>query len=353
MTRCRLLALTPLLLLGTGCLRTADRWLFRVLSPKDFDPADTPPAPDYATASAWAAHPDRPDASDRSIDALPAAAAPEAAVFYLHPTTAVGRFWNAPFDAPETIEATERGGTLIQASAFSGCCAVWAPRYRQANGRAFTEPDALGDRAVDIAYGDVLRAFEVFLAAEERPLIVASHSQGTMLAARLLRERLAGTPDAERLVAAYLVGGDIHDGDTGFPVCQSATQTGCVVGWNARTEGYVPNRLEFDALRPDPLSGRVCVNPITWTTDGTAEPAQNAGAVFLDTDAPALLPGFVGARCADGRLIITEPGDMDRDLPSRMLLTIMGPGNYHPVEYQLFYADIWQNAIDRVAAMPR
>ena len=67
---------------------------------------------------------------------------------------------------------------------FNACCAVYAPRYRQANGRAFTHPDAKGQPALDLAYSDVERAFERFLAqTDDRPFLIASHSQGTQLAA--------------------------------------------------------------------------------------------------------------------------------------------------------------------------
>ena len=55
-------------------------------------------------------------------------------VFYVHPTSYVGARWNGPVDDPALNEATDRVATRIQASAFNGCCAVWAPRYRQANG---------------------------------------------------------------------------------------------------------------------------------------------------------------------------------------------------------------------------
>ncbi len=40
----------------------------------------------------------------------------------------------------------------------------------------------------------------------DRPFILAGHSQGTFHAARLLGERIAGTPLAEKMVAACLVG---------------------------------------------------------------------------------------------------------------------------------------------------
>src|SRR5262249_27804609 len=98
--------------------------------------------------------------------------------------------WNAPTDEPALNEATDRVATGIQASAFNGCCSVYAPRYRQANGTAFTHPSPDGGRAIALAYTDVHRAFEEFNSRRGagRPFILAGHSQGTVLAERLLHE---------------------------------------------------------------------------------------------------------------------------------------------------------------------
>lgn len=340
-------------------LATMDRWLFVVLDPGPFDPAATPPAPDYRQPEAWAALPELEDGADVALPELLAIdpGAAKADVFYLHPTTALGSTWNAAIDDPAVVEATTRGGTLIQASVFNACCAVYAPRYRQANGRAFVLPDPEGERAIEVALADVSAAFDQFLARTgERPFILAGHSQGAILGARLLRDRIAGQPVQARLVVAYLVGVPLRAESLGphLSECQSPTQTGCVIGWNARGPRYVPNDLEFGARDPQTMSGRLCVNPITWTTDGAHAPARDhAGAVFFDTDAPAIVPAFADAQCVDGTLVITSMGDPQRDLMSRLLLWTMGPENYHPIEYQLFYVDLRRNAMQRVAAFTR
>jgi hypothetical protein len=335
-------------------IATMDRWLFVVLDPGAFDPAATPPAPDYAEPSAWAALPELDDGADVALAELPAIDqlhAP-ADVFYVHPTTWLGGEWNAPFDDPAVIEATTRGATLIQASAFNACCAVYAPRYRQANGRAYTHPDAQSERAVAVAYADVSAAFDAFLARiGERPFIIAGHSQGAMLGAKLIRERIAGSALEQRLIVAYLPGGAVRAETIGIPVCDGPTQTGCVVSWNARGPQFEHNAFELDASDEHTMAGRVCVNPITWSTDGLGATAdRNAGAIFFDTDAPVIKPAFADARCVDGVLVVTGLGDAERDVMSRLLLWVMGPENYHPIDVQLFYVDLRNNAVARVQA---
>jgi pimeloyl-ACP methyl ester carboxylesterase len=122
---------------------------------------------------------------------------------------------------------------LIQASAFNGCCAIYGSRYRQANGQAFRRPGPDGDAALEVAYGDLRRAFRFFLEehSEGRPFILAGHSQGSALAARLLREEISGSLPHERLVVAYLIGGPINTVPSpGVPTRSAPGQTGCLGG---------------------------------------------------------------------------------------------------------------------------
>lgn len=328
-----------------------------------------PRPPDYADPASWSALPERVDAADAAIAALPAAA-PEAArvdVFYVHPTSYIGGHWNGPIDDPTLNADTDRVATRLQASAFNGCCAVYAPRYRQANGTVFSHPSDSGEQAVALAYGDVAAAFRYYLQRYNRgrPLILASHSQGTMLAYRLLREEISGRPVRDRLVAAYLIGGPIVSDALAkeapdLPVCGSAEQTGCVISWNARGPRYTPGMFDIRSLQLTAANSalqngrRVCVNPLTWSPDETAAAASlNKGALFLEPAAPVVQPGFASAQCRQGMLLVTEIGTAPRDFPSRLLDRALGPQNYHPIEYQMFYVNLRENAAQRAAAFVR
>ncbi|MFH1808332.1 MAG: DUF3089 domain-containing protein [Pseudomonadota bacterium] len=354
--------LTLVLVAAVLAFITLDRWVFAALDPGVFDPDKTPAAPDYGKEAAWAALPTMVDDADTALPELPAVdpAAAAADVFFVHPTTSLGSSWNAPPNDPVVVQATARGATLIQASVFNACCAVYAPRYRQAHGTTFVEPSPDGARAQDIAYSDVAAAFEFFLEhhSRGRPFILASHSQGTVLSARLLRERIWGQEAGSRLVAAYLIGGPITRLVLGpeIPLCASAEQTGCVIAYNARGPRYVGNDLDF--ANPGgkavgrPTHGWLCTNPLSWSTDDVRAPASaHAGALFLDADTPRVLPSFADARCQDGRLLVEKIGDIPRrDVMSWLLLRIIGPQNYHPIEYQLFYVNLRRNAQVRVRA---
>ena len=319
-----------------------------------------PPAPDYADPASWSALPEREDLADRVPPGEPAVDPRRASadVFYVHPTSYLGRRWNAPVDDAALVEATDRVGTGIQAAAFNACCAVYAPRYRQANGTAFYRPSEDGDRAIALAYDDVRRAFDAFEARHgaERPFIVAAHSQGSVLAERLLVEVISGNARRDRLVAAYVVGGRVTEAGLAerapdLPPCRAPDDLHCVIAWNARAPGYVPTAFEIQ--RADPRD-RLCTNPLSWRADGAGAPAaQNAGAVFLESDDPAPRPAFADARCAGGTLQVASLGAAPRDLPSRILDRVLGAGNYHAIEYQIYFVNLSRNAKQRVDAFTR
>ena len=325
-----------------------------------------PPAPDYARPDAWAAWPGRASGADSVPPGLTHDALPESSkadVFFVHPTTYLsGAAPNARYDEPGGPTTRIDTGVLrFQASAFNACCRVYAPHYRQAALAAFTRKDtAAAVAAYQVAYEDVLRAFDYYLAHENhgRPFIIASHSQGSLHAARLLQERIAGRPLQRQLVAAYVVGyyvpADLER--SAVPVCRTATQTGCFVDWNTVSEGTSDSKREDSRLiwfegRYQPLGGRkvVCVNPLNWMADGTAPAELNLGAlpgVGPDTALKPLVPQLTGARCDGGALQVSIPLGKRRGFAD--LLTLFG--SYHIFDYNLFWGNIRGNATARVSA---
>jgi hypothetical protein len=315
-----------------------------------FDAGALPAPPDYRDLAFWTAHPGREDAADavpegvRAVD--PARAVADA--FYVHPTTYLGASWNGPVDDPKLNAQTDRLATLIQASAFNGCCAVYGPRYRQAHGHAFLRSGPEAAAAIEIAYGDVRDAFRYFLAhqSQGRPFVLAAHSQGSVLASRLLAEEIVGAGLSDRLVAAYLIGGPVTLSWPSLPPCADARATGCIVAWNARGPRFRGTPFDFTLEEQ-----RLCVNPLTWRHDELpAAREHNEGAVFLHAGDGRPLPGFADARCRDGILLVSELGDAPRDFMSRVLDLAIGPENYHPIEYQIFYMNLRRNALERVEA---
>ena len=331
-----------------------------------YDPAAIPPPPDYARTAEWLALPGR-NGLERStppgLNPVDERSAP-ADVFFVHPTTFKGSpIWVAPFDASDTAAPLNPPVLLDQVSVFNGCCRLYAPRYRQATLAGLKVPAAM-----DFAYGDVAAAFRFYIANlnHGRPFIIASHSQGTAHAVRLLQAEVLGTPLQRRLVAAYLIGGYVPDtfADVGLPVCADALSTGCVVSWNTSQTGrtgaqmITHNRTYWwrGALTTRGKSNALCVNPLTWHGAEAAPPSANPGSLPFPkgpfgTSAktlPALVPQLTGAVCRDSLLDIDVPWSNASGFtdPLRVLF-----GSYHLNDYGIFYGALRRNAIDRVGAM--
>jgi len=331
--------------------------------------ATTPPtAPDYDDRRTWLVWPGVPSNADlipAGIDGKPARN-PDVDVFFIHPTTYLSSAtWNAQFDEGGATGTQLTDGVLrYQTSVFNGCCRTYAPRYRQTAIGAFLKPGNDSNLAFDLAYSDVVRAFDHFLAKENngRPFMVASHSQGSLHATRLLQERIIGNADLRRrLVAAYVVGASLPERleHTGLPACNNAQQTGCVVDWNSTTAG-TPLALgrgimmTYGEGRYQTVGKRtwLCVNPLTWTRASSAPASANRGAlpaVAHGQPLPPVVAGVTGARCERGRLVVSLPIGKRKGFIDPLTRL----GSYHNHDYNLFYASIRQNAIDRAAAYLR
>ena len=314
----------------------------------------------YADKTMWFA---RPGLTKTPVDWLPPGVEPtpsgRAEIFFIHPTSFVGTDrWNAVLDDAETNDRARiflRG----QASAFTAAGRVWAPRYRQATFGAFLSSEAAADQALDLAYHDIESAFDRFLAETDpkRPIILAGHSQGALHLTRLMRERVAGTPLARRIVAAYVVGWPVSKVTDivalGLPECATVDQAGCLLSWQSFAEPADPSLIveQYDAStgfdgRPRANTPMVCTNPLTGTPDAQAPATANLGSLIPDkslqnaTMSPGLVPAACGPR---GFLSI---GDSPPDLGPYVL-----PGNnWHVYDYSLFWANVRADALRRLAA---
>jgi Protein of unknown function (DUF3089) len=323
--------------------------------------AASPPPPDYGRTAAWAALPGLPSHANDAPTGVARAADPSVPVFFIHPTTDLAQsIGNAPFDASGRVrDRVDEAVLRLQASVFNGCCRIFAPRYRQASLKAITSNTPEAYAADDVAYGDVARAFREFLRRNPRgPFIIASHSQGSIHALRLLQEEVIGTPLQRRLIVAYAIGLSLPTdiASLGLPICQAADATGCIVTWNSVRRGYDDRRRHESAViwwrgRYQPVGGRplVCVNPLNWRRDAGAAAQDNLGAIYgagRDAPIPAPIPQLTGAWCDDGLLGVDIPFRERRHF--RDILTLVGI--YHDFDYSLFYMNLRANVAARIHA---
>ena len=337
-----------------------DQILRASLDPRQpFQTYRPPPAPDYASRAGWAllpSDPAHPTAQDGPVD-----------VFFVHPTTYNGgELWNGPIAYPRAARQLASVMLPNYAGPFARAGRVFAPRYRQASvyAMASLREDALQARR--FAYGDVKAAFETWLSrySAGRPFILVGVEQGGSLAALLLRDEIAPSPDLRRrMLAAYLVQtvipADEHGSSAAFPACAARTQAHCVVAYMQIREGRLgtARRILNRALGWDvhgelaPLGARppLCVNPLLGAASDVLAPRRDnlgaANATDLEWGArPGYLPHEVSAQCREGLLWVSRAR-------SPTLKAVGGwAERQKPAGYNLFYADLEADARERIRA---
>lgn len=285
----------------------------------------------------------------------------DAAVFFVHPTSLITRdAWNAALD---DAASNARARLFVQgmASPFNASTDLWVPRYRQAAIGAFLTDAPEATQALDLAYRDVEQAFAAFLKGVKpgQPIVLAGHSQGAFHLRRLIRDHIAGTPLAQRIVAAYVIGWPVsveHD----LPLmkmaaCKGAVSTGCVVSWMTFADPADAQMLINAYARRRGLDGQelgasgalVCVDPISGVQGGSAEAKDNLGTLVPDlaSGTGTLVAGTVPSQCGSDHLLhIGAPPKLE-----------MGPyalpgNNYHLYDITLFWANLRADFARRVAA---
>ncbi|MFM5894681.1 MAG: DUF3089 domain-containing protein [Novosphingobium sp.] len=323
-----------------------------------FDPQPALAANAYADPKMWLSRPGMGAADPvrwRPDGLLPDDAQSDVAVFFVHPTSYLKKtHWNAPLDDVETTRIAELT-VRADASVFAKAVEVWAPRYRQATVGAFLSDEPAAKQAHDLAYADVAEAFDAFVAAQPpgRGIVLAGHSQGSFIVKRLLREKIAGTPLAKRVVAAYVIGWVVdvaRDLPTmGLPACAAPAQTGCAISFLSFTDdantAMMRDAYERFAGSKGAKPEYLCSNPLTGGIGGSAPAAANLGAIVPDLkmEHARITPSLVGATCnADGSLRIGAGPDMGP--------FVLPGGNYHVYDYALYWTNLKRDFEARAAA---
>ena len=360
--------------LAANAYEDPDMWYSRpglgTNDPSRYQPAVAQPAADPAEQ---APSPDRP-AAEQSLEnsgamatssslageAADAQATPDFAVFFVPPTSflkAGGTAWNATLDDATT---NNRARTFLRglASPFNRADEIWAPKYRQAAAGAFLTDKPEAQQAIDAAYEDVAQAFDYFLESvdEDKPLVLAGHSQGAIHVLRLLMDRAEAAGMTDRLVAVYAIGWPIsieHDLPAlPLPACASAQQTGCIIAYSSFSDDgdadFIKRRYEatpgFDG-QPRGNGPILCVNPLTGSTGGAAPASANLGTLkpSADLSSGELVAGAVPARCSEeGLLLIGDPPELGEG--------VLPGGNYHVYDIPLFWKNLQEDVLKRVNA---
>ena len=300
--------------------------------------------PDYSDLNYWAAHPYKDDPSDSIPKPLRNELRDSSVdVFFLHPTSytkhrkKVPKKLNADIDDRYLNAKTDYTTILYQASVFNQQSRLFAPRYRQAHISLFFSKDkSKTDPAFEIAYQDLKTAFEYYLQHwnKGRPIIIASHSQGSFLGERLLKEFFEDKPLQKQLVAAYIVGWSVpKEYFSSLKMCKDSMQTGCLCSWRTLRKGFIPSFLRGEN------GNSFATNPLSWTTDEKyASKELNKGSVL--TSFNKIYRHTTDAQIHNGLLWVKKP-----KFPGSFLYFRK---NYHIGDINLFYLNIRENVHQRI-----
>ena len=303
-------------------------------------------APDYTNLRSWAVHP----SGDQSIfdDFNLNSSKLPVDVFFIYPTLLTDKDntrWNADIFDSKTRSYVLGSSVKYQASAWFATGDVYVPYYRQAHLRVFRESfwKNGGKEAYEMAYNDVKEAFITYMKVynNDRPIIIAGHSQGSGHAKRLLQEFFDDKPLKNKLVAAYLIGTKITSDDfKTLDLMNDKNETGGFVTWNTyRLMSERKKQKSSFTISEEWIQDALCSNPITWNDNKTSNYDEHKGFLYLNNK---VFPKTVKIESIDNKILVKLP---KMGIVKRLLLSTVK--DYHKADVNLFWEDIRLNSIER------
>ena len=308
-----------------------------------------PCEPDYGDRTHWAVLPEHAEAKESREEP-----ARSADVFYLAGTMLYGAgpgFFDT-FNPEHRVLAVRQART--QASAFAKAGHIFMPHIRQLSMETHFLPEPERLKAGTVPVEDAERAFRHYLTHwnKGRPIILAGHSQGSIILLKLLK-RLFGDPNMYRLlVAAYIPGTTVTEKDLQYHanmrLAADAEDTGVIITYNTLS------RSGHAALTLRP--GALCVNPLNWTNRPDYAPRElHLGMVKFDIsgqihhDIPHATDAWIDPEL--GALRVGAPEfETAPNSPHSGMGAFFPPGDLHRLDITLFYRNLEENAVRRVRA---
>lgn len=291
---------------------------------------------DYSNADNWLARPEDPD---KTVDLI-----------YFYPTVF------SPADPGVSVisdidDAAMRKMAALafdkQATAFAGCCNMYAPFYRQLDASyslTLSEEDH-GQLFGYMVSQDATAAMDYYFEYENngRPFILAGHSQGSETVLYLLTGYFKTHPEYySRMIAAYVIGYSVTDSvlnaNPHLKFAEDEADIGVIISWN--TEG--PENIgRHNAVV---LEGARSINPVNWKTDSTYASAEENRGSRINGE---ILYGIADAQIDPERGTVITHADQAYavTMPAALLF---GPASFHLNDYDLYYVNIAENAQKRI-----
>lgn len=305
--------------------------------------------PDYSQKECWYQIP----AITKEVD-----------TFFIYPTEYLGFNEGDPdyatLDNEEMLEGVKILH-IVQASVYEDATNVFLPYYRQASLRYAGEvhkKTGNSEAAVSgIPYDDITAALDYYFENYNagRPFILASHSQGSVIAKLVLKKYFKEHPDYyDRMVAAYVIGfavtQDELNANPHLKFATGETDTGVIISWNTEGIKNVEENAQSCVLLPNGIS----INPLNWKLDETYAPAsENLGSLVINEKLGKVEIVDIGAdaqiNLARGTVITkARPEPMSEGI-AKVAAQFFGPDGRHEEDYAFYYNNLKANVAKRIA----
>jgi len=353
-----------------------------------------PKAPDYKYKKNWVASAKKEiDLPKNYIDSLSEFKS-KVDVFYIYPTVYYsgynGNLWNSNTEDPSHYKMVSLLAIKNQASVFSGLTNVYAPLYRQLfyDGLVYHNTNELLNKiafdpklknnfntykneiysslynslqlfsyennklrsfakeSYDLAYNDVKRAFLKYLELEnqDKKIILAAHSQGTLHAIRLLKEVILPNEKIKnKLILSYLVGMPVENNFKNFYPCENPDDMNCYMSWNTFGNNFNPydNEVYGDVL---------ATNPVTFTSDFSANQIMDHKGILI----PSFFQLFkyqifklpinnLSLKKENSIIVKSDKGSLQVKKMNIPWIKIFEKESFHAGDYNFFWLNIREN----------
>ncbi len=353
-----------------------------------------PKAPDYKYKKNWVASAKKEiDLPKNYIDSLSEFKS-KVDVFYIYPTVYYsgynGNLWNSNTEDPSHYKMVSLLAIKNQASVFSGLTNVYAPLYRQLfyDGLVYHNTNELLNKiafdpklknnfntykneiyssfynslqlfsyennklrsfakeSYDLAYNDIKRAFLKYLELEnqDKKIILAAHSQGTLHAIRLLKEVILPNEKIKnKLILSYLVGMPVENNFKNFYPCENPDDMNCYMSWNTFGNNFNPydNEVYGDVL---------ATNPVTFTSDFSANQIMDHKGILI----PSFFQLFkyqifklpinnLSLKKENSIIVKSDKGSLQVKKMNIPWIKIFEKESFHAGDYNFFWLNIREN----------
>lgn len=268
-------------------------------------------------------------------------------LIYFYPTVVMTNHGKPVSEIDDNLKQMAIQSFDKTASAFGDYTNVYVPYYRQIPfDMAKTTKNA--DEFLDLmrhneTKADVYAALDLYFSTynNNRPFILAGHSQGSAVLKMVLEDYMKNHPEyLDRMVAAYLVGFPVTpkwlNQNPHLKFATGEDDTGVIISWN--TEG--PNAAMKNFVLED---GGIVINPLNWKRDETpAGIAENKGSLVDNAITAGIADATIDLK--RGVVVCTT----NTDYISGEMVAFFGDKSFHFQEYGLYYNNIKENGLKRI-----